>query len=138
MLWGCKHALLIVAEAFCLSCDQVLKCLLQLVQNFPGLPEAKISGKCKWLVMICYPLSLFLWRMGQFFAAVLAPLWQTFVSSFKVYQLSMIQASEDVDSVGYDSDGSERSLESFGIQVISCISVLLKLPFPVVTFLDNG
>ncbi len=76
--------------------------------------------------------------MGQFFAAVLAPLWQTFVSSFKVYQLSMIQASEDVDSVGYDSDGSERSLESFGIQVISCISVLLILPFPVVTFLDNG
>uniref|UniRef100_A0A0E0HNZ0 Importin N-terminal domain-containing protein n=1 Tax=Oryza nivara TaxID=4536 RepID=A0A0E0HNZ0_ORYNI len=41
---------------------------------------------------------------------------ETFVSSFKVYQLSMIQASEDVDSVGYDSDGSERSLESFGIQ----------------------
>jgi hypothetical protein len=26
---------------------EVLKCLLQLVQNFPGLPEAKISGKCK-------------------------------------------------------------------------------------------
>ncbi|KAF0904147.1 hypothetical protein E2562_032418 [Oryza meyeriana var. granulata] len=71
---------------------EVLKCLLQLVQNFPELPEAKIS-------------------------AVLAPLWQTFVSSFKVYQLSMIQASEDVDSVGYDSDGSERSLESFGIQL---------------------
>uniref|UniRef100_A0A0E0PWB1 Importin N-terminal domain-containing protein n=1 Tax=Oryza rufipogon TaxID=4529 RepID=A0A0E0PWB1_ORYRU len=42
---------------------------------------------------------------------------ETFVSSFKVYQLSMIQASEDVDSVGYDSDGSERSLESFGIQL---------------------
>ncbi|KAG8075997.1 hypothetical protein GUJ93_ZPchr0006g45271 [Zizania palustris] len=71
---------------------EVLKCLLQLVQNFPWLPEANI-------------------------AAILAPLWQTFVSSFKVYQLSMIQASEDVDSVGYDSDGSERSLESFGIQL---------------------
>uniref|UniRef100_A0A0E0LAD0 Importin-7/11-like TPR repeats domain-containing protein n=1 Tax=Oryza punctata TaxID=4537 RepID=A0A0E0LAD0_ORYPU len=42
---------------------------------------------------------------------------ETFVSSFKVYQLSMIQASEDLDSVGYDSDGSERSLESFGIQL---------------------
>uniref|UniRef100_A0A0E0E0H2 Importin-9 central HEAT repeats domain-containing protein n=1 Tax=Oryza meridionalis TaxID=40149 RepID=A0A0E0E0H2_9ORYZ len=42
---------------------------------------------------------------------------ETFVSSFKVYQLSMIQASENVDSVGYDSDGSERSLESFGIQL---------------------
>uniref|UniRef100_A0ACD6AEW2 Uncharacterized protein n=1 Tax=Avena sativa TaxID=4498 RepID=A0ACD6AEW2_AVESA len=71
---------------------EVMKCLLQLIQNFPRLPEAKIS-------------------------AVLAPLWQTFVSSFKVYQLSTIQASEDVDSVGYDSDGSERSLETFGIQL---------------------
>jgi hypothetical protein len=59
--------------------------------------------------------------MGQFYIAILAPLWQTFVSSFKVYHLSTIQASDDVDSVGYDSDGSERSIESFGIQVISCI-----------------
>jgi hypothetical protein len=59
--------------------------------------------------------------MGLFYTAILAPLWQTFVSSFKVYHLSTIQASEDVDSVGYDSDGSERSIESFGIQVISCI-----------------
>ncbi|KAM0908837.1 hypothetical protein ACQ4PT_015180 [Festuca glaucescens] len=42
---------------------------------------------------------------------------ETFVSSFKVYHLSTIQASEDVDSVGYDSDGSERSIESFGIQL---------------------
>lgn len=71
---------------------EVLKCLLQLIQNFPRLPEAKIS-------------------------AVLAPLWQTFVSSFKVYHLSIIQASEDADNVGYDSDGSERSLESFEIQL---------------------
>lgn len=71
---------------------EVLKCLLQLIQNFPRLPEAKIS-------------------------AILAPLWQTFVSSFKVYHLSTIQASDDVDSVGYDSDGSERSIESFGIQL---------------------
>uniref|UniRef100_A0A453RBS0 Importin N-terminal domain-containing protein n=1 Tax=Aegilops tauschii subsp. strangulata TaxID=200361 RepID=A0A453RBS0_AEGTS len=71
---------------------EVLKCLLQLIQNFPRLPEAKIS-------------------------AVLGPLWQTFVSSFKVYHLSIIQASENADNVGYDSDGSERSLESFEIQL---------------------
>ncbi|CAM0914131.1 unnamed protein product [Alopecurus aequalis] len=71
---------------------EVLKCLLQLIQNFPRLPEAKIS-------------------------AILAPLWQTFVSSYKVYHLSTIQGSDDVDSVGYDSDGSERSIESFGIQL---------------------
>ncbi|KAL6838613.1 hypothetical protein ACP4OV_031570 [Aristida adscensionis] len=71
---------------------EVLKCLLQLIQNFPRLPEAKIS-------------------------AVLAPLWQTFVSSFKIYHTSSIQGQEDLDSVGYDSDGSERSLESFEIQL---------------------
>uniref|UniRef100_A0A453RB64 Importin N-terminal domain-containing protein n=1 Tax=Aegilops tauschii subsp. strangulata TaxID=200361 RepID=A0A453RB64_AEGTS len=76
---------------------EVLKCLLQLIQNFPRLPEAKISGK--------------------FCTAVLGPLWQTFVSSFKVYHLSIIQASENADNVGYDSDGSERSLESFEIQL---------------------
>jgi hypothetical protein len=51
--------------------------------------------------------------------AVLAPLWQTFISSFKIYHLSSIQGSEDFDSLDYDSDGSERSLESFEIQVIS-------------------
>ncbi|CAN6236030.1 unnamed protein product [Urochloa humidicola] len=71
---------------------EVLKCLLQLVQNFPRLPESKIS-------------------------AILPSLWQTFVSSFKIYHLSLIQGSEDVDSVDYDSDGSERSLESFEIQL---------------------
>uniref|UniRef100_M8AJJ7 Importin-9 n=1 Tax=Aegilops tauschii TaxID=37682 RepID=M8AJJ7_AEGTA len=42
---------------------------------------------------------------------------ETFVSSFKVYHLSIIQASENADNVGYDSDGSERSLESFEIQL---------------------
>ncbi|KAK8449473.1 hypothetical protein SEVIR_7G224100v4 [Setaria viridis] len=71
---------------------EVLKCLLQLVQNFPRLPEAKIS-------------------------AILPSLWQTFISSFKIYHLSSIQGSEDLDSVDYDSDGSERSLESFEIQL---------------------
>ncbi|OQU76224.1 hypothetical protein SORBI_3010G114900 [Sorghum bicolor] len=71
---------------------EVLKCLLQLVQNFPRLPEAKIS-------------------------AILPALWQTFVSSFKTYHLSYIQGADDLDSVSYDSDGSERSLESFEIQL---------------------
>ncbi|WVZ81580.1 hypothetical protein U9M48_028936 [Paspalum notatum var. saurae] len=42
---------------------------------------------------------------------------ETFISSFKTYQLSYIQGSEDSDSFGYDSDGSERSLESFEIQL---------------------
>lgn len=74
--------------------------------------------------------------MGQFCTAVLAPLWQTFVSSFKVYHLSIIQASEDADNVGYDSDGSERSLESFEIQVISCVLYFYSIGnFVLVTFL---
>ncbi|RLM65862.1 importin-9 isoform X2 [Panicum miliaceum] len=76
---------------------EVLKCLLQLVQNFPRLPEAKISGKM--------------------YTAILPSLWHTFVSSFKIYHLSSIQGSEELDSVDYDSDGSERSLESFEIQL---------------------
>lgn len=71
---------------------EVLKCLLQLVQNFPRLPEAKIS-------------------------AILPALWQTFVSSFKTYHLSYIQGAETLDSISYDSDGSEKSLESFEIQL---------------------
>nr|CAB3488054.1 unnamed protein product [Digitaria exilis] len=53
----------------------------------------------------------------KFLATILPSLWQTFVSSFKIYHLSSIQGSEDLDSVDYDSDGSERSLESFAIQL---------------------
>ncbi|KAL6605786.1 hypothetical protein ACP70R_041439 [Stipagrostis hirtigluma subsp. patula] len=70
------------------------------MENFPRLPEAKIS-------------------------AVLAPLWQTFVSSFKIYNISSIQGSEDLDSVDYDSDGSERSLESFEIQFFELWTTLV-------------
>ncbi|KAM0908833.1 hypothetical protein ACQ4PT_015180 [Festuca glaucescens] len=88
---------------------------------------AAADGDQRWLVE-CLTATLDTARDVRAFAeeslrqaslqpAILAPLWQTFVSSFKVYHLSTIQASEDVDSVGYDSDGSERSIESFGIQL---------------------
>lgn len=71
---------------------EVLKCLLQLVQNSPSLTEAQ-------------------------FSVVVAPLWQTFVSSLEAYQLCSIQGSEDSHPGRYDSDGGEKSLESFVIQL---------------------
>ncbi|XP_066167624.1 uncharacterized protein [Oryza sativa Japonica Group] len=70
-----------------------------------------MTGTCRWRCLNVY------FSLSRTFLGCLKPKFLTFVSSFKVYQLSMIQASEDVDSVGYDSDGSERSLESFGIQL---------------------
>ena len=39
------------------------------------------------------------------------------VSSLKVYQLAAIQGSKDPHSGTYDSDGAEKGLESFVIQV---------------------
>ncbi|XP_072973182.1 uncharacterized protein [Typha angustifolia] len=79
---------------------EVLKCLIQFVQNFPGMPE------------------------GQF-SVILAPLWQTFVSSLKVYQLSSIQGSEDSHSGRYDSEGAEKSLESFVIQLFELLITMV-------------
>jgi len=98
----------------------VLKCLLQLVQNFPGLPEAKISGKYTHFIF-CVVVWLYTFAFlikCRICTAILPSLWQTFVSSFKIYHLSSIQGLEELDSINYDSDGSERSLESFEIQVI--------------------
>ncbi|MQL84216.1 hypothetical protein Taro_016714 [Colocasia esculenta] len=49
------------------------------------------------------------------------PLWQTFVSCLKVYQLSLIQGIEDPYSGRFDSDGVEKSLESFVIQLFELL-----------------
>ena len=98
----------------------MLKCLLQLVQNFPRLPEAKISGKytCFIFCVVAWSYTFAFLIKCRICTAILPSLWQTFVSSFKIYHLSSIQGSEELDSINYDSDGSERSLESFEIQVI--------------------
>uniref|UniRef100_A0A453RBQ5 Importin N-terminal domain-containing protein n=1 Tax=Aegilops tauschii subsp. strangulata TaxID=200361 RepID=A0A453RBQ5_AEGTS len=48
---------------------------------------------------------------------VLSPNPDDWSMQMEVYHLSIIQASENADNVGYDSDGSERSLESFEIQL---------------------
>ncbi|KAG1326960.1 importin-9 [Cocos nucifera] len=84
---------------------EVLKCLLQFVQNFPSLTEAQFSG--------------------NFGPVIVAPLWQTFVSSLEVYQLSSIQGSEDSHSGRYDSDGVEQSLESFVIQLFEFLLTMV-------------
>ncbi|PWZ05620.1 Importin-9 [Zea mays] len=58
------------------------------------------------------------WSMQmEVLKSILPALWQTFVSSFKTYHLSYIQGAETLDSISYDSDGSEKSLESFEIQL---------------------
>ncbi|XP_071692236.1 uncharacterized protein [Rutidosis leptorrhynchoides] len=79
---------------------EALKCLSQFVQNFPSLAESQ-------------------------FMEVLAPLWQTFVSSLGVYQRSLIEGLEDAYEGRYDSDGSETSLESFIIQLFEFLLVIV-------------
>ncbi|THU58040.1 hypothetical protein C4D60_Mb03t09960 [Musa balbisiana] len=75
---------------------EVLKCLLQFVQNISNLSETQ-------------------------FSVILAPLWQTFISSLKVYQLTAIEGKQDSHSGRYDSDGGEKSLDSFVIQIDEAI-----------------
>ncbi|CAA6670078.1 unnamed protein product [Spirodela intermedia] len=79
---------------------EVLKCLTQFVQNFPDLMEEE-------------------------FAVFYHPLWQTFVSCLKVYQLSLIQGAEDPHAGIFDSDGAEKSLESFIIQLFEFLLTLV-------------
>ncbi|XP_068637153.1 uncharacterized protein [Aristolochia californica] len=82
---------------------EVLKCLMHFVQNFPSLIEAE-------------------------FAAILGPLWQTFVSCLKVYESSYLQGTDDPYSGRVDSDGSEKSLESFAIQLFEFLLTTMAKP----------
>uniref|UniRef100_A0A7N0ULB8 Importin N-terminal domain-containing protein n=1 Tax=Kalanchoe fedtschenkoi TaxID=63787 RepID=A0A7N0ULB8_KALFE len=75
---------------------EVLKCLNQFAQNFPSLTEAE-------------------------FTVVAGPLWQTFISSLNLYEKSAIDGNEDPLEGRYDSDGSEKSLESFVIQIFELL-----------------
>lgn len=49
---------------------------------------------------------------------LLRSLWNTFVSSLRVYERSSIEGTEDSYDGRYDSDGAEKSLDSFVIQVM--------------------
>lgn len=53
-----------------------------------------------------------------FTVVILGPLWSTFVSSLSVYEKASIEGTEDSHEGRYDSDGSEKSLDSFVIQVM--------------------
>lgn len=59
-------------------------------------------------------------------SVIVGPLWHTFVSSLKVYERSSIEGVEDSFDGSYDSDGTEKSLESFVIQVSTSVHVLVK------------
>nr|GMC89439.1 importin-9 isoform X2 [Ipomoea batatas]GMC91219.1 importin-9 isoform X2 [Ipomoea batatas] len=60
---------------------EVLKCLNQSVQNSPGLMESQ-------------------------FMVILGPLWQTFVSSLRVYTQASIEGIDDPYDGRYDSNGA--------------------------------
>ncbi|TYH96502.1 hypothetical protein ES332_A12G181700v1 [Gossypium tomentosum] len=79
---------------------EVLKCLNQFVQNFPSFNE-----------------SLFM--------VIVGPLWQTFVSSLSVYTRSSIEGTEDPYEGSYDSDGAEKSLDSFVIQLFEFLLTIV-------------
>ncbi|KAJ3694783.1 hypothetical protein LUZ60_000160 [Juncus effusus] len=108
------HTPLIVQFAFILQSEveledsddwslkmEVLKCLLQIVQNFPSLLDEAT------------------------FSTVLGALWQTFVSSYKVYYSSCILSREDSLADKYDSDGEEMSLEALVIQLFELLTSIV-------------
>lgn len=79
---------------------EVLKCLNQFIQNFPSLAESE-------------------------FLVVVRPLWQTFVSSLRVYNRSSIEGTEDPYAGRYDSDGAEKSIDSFVIQLFEFLLTIV-------------
>ncbi|KAI4379178.1 hypothetical protein MLD38_005507 [Melastoma candidum] len=79
---------------------EVLKCLNQFVQNFHNVIDEELL-------------------------VVVGPLWQTCVSSLQVYVQLSIQGTEDFHEGHYDSDGTEKSLESFVIQLFEFLLTLV-------------
>ncbi|XP_042485263.1 uncharacterized protein LOC122065530 [Macadamia integrifolia] len=79
---------------------EVLKCLNQFVQSFPSLTEAE-------------------------FSVIVSPLWKTYVSSLKVYEASSVQGTDDPYLEIYDSDGAEKGLECFVIQLFEFLLTIV-------------
>ena len=75
---------------------------------FAILSRPKQIGQVLVLLFLLYQMSC---------AAVLGPLWQTFVSGLKVYERASVQGMEESFAGMADSDGTDQSLESFAIQV---------------------
>ncbi|KAK7309960.1 hypothetical protein RJT34_07123 [Clitoria ternatea] len=82
---------------------EVLKCLNQFIQNFSSLINSE-------------------------FQVVLGPLWNTFVSSLRLYEQASIEGAEDSYEGRYDSDGSEKSLDSFVIQLFELLLTIVGNP----------
>uniref|UniRef100_M4D7K5 Importin N-terminal domain-containing protein n=1 Tax=Brassica campestris TaxID=3711 RepID=M4D7K5_BRACM len=80
---------------------EVLKCLNQFVQNFPFLMESELI-------------------------AIMRPLWHTFESSLQVYLRSSVEGAEDSYDGRYDSDGEEKSLDTFVIQLFEFLSTIVS------------
>ena len=53
-----------------------------------------------------------------FIINILGLLWNIFVTSLRVYEKVSIEGTEDSHEGRYDFDGSEKSLDSFVIQVM--------------------
>ncbi|XP_028803455.1 importin-9 isoform X1 [Neltuma alba] len=79
---------------------EVLKCLNKFVQNFSSL-------------------------IGTEFEEILRSLWNTFISSLRVYEQSSIEGTEDSYDGRYDSDGAEKSLDSFVIQMFELLLTIV-------------
>ncbi|XP_021292945.1 importin-9 [Herrania umbratica] len=79
---------------------EVLKCLNQFAQNFHSFIESE-------------------------FMVIVGPLWQTFISSLRVYTRSAIEGTEDPYEGRYDSDGAEKSLDSFVIQLFEFLLTIV-------------
>ncbi|BBN19279.1 importin-9 [Marchantia polymorpha subsp. ruderalis] len=82
---------------------EVLKSLQQIVTNFANIATTE-------------------------FPVVLGPLWQTFVSGYKVYDSACINADEESFGGLADSDGSDQSLEAFTIQLFEFLLTAVGSP----------
>ncbi|EEF47632.1 importin, putative [Ricinus communis] len=65
------------------------------------------------------------WSMRMEVLSILGPLWQTFVTSLKVYVRSSVEGTEDPYEDSYDSDGAEKSLDSFVIQLFEFLLTIV-------------
>eukprot|EP00897_Mesotaenium_endlicherianum_P009989 jgi/Mesen1/9018/ME000565S08347 len=81
----------------------VVKCLSQVVQNFPQLAEAHLPG-------------------------VLGPLWQTLVSGIQVYERSAILGEENAFAGLADEDGADQSLSALALQLFEFLLLLVGSP----------
>lgn len=71
-----------------------------------------------WFCTLINPVFISPAEQTLFVAVIVGPLWHTFMSSLGVYVRSSIEGTEDPYDDRYDSDGAEKSLDSFVIQVV--------------------